>query len=114
MSNYVINNTQLVCVAQFVANAAVFLLFFLNGLRLPRGDVRAGMGNHRLLWPLTGLADAIVDLVSSGNTLKANHLVEVEEIMKISARLVVNQAALKLKREPIRAIIDAFASAIPS
>mgnify|MGYP003393903836 CR=1 FL=1 len=65
------------------------------------------------LAPLTGLADAIVDLVSSGNTLKANHLVEVEEIMKISARLVVNQAALKLKREPIRAIIDAFASAIP-
>jgi len=66
------------------------------------------------LAPLTGLADAIVDLVSSGNTLKANHLVEVEEIMKISARLVVNQAALKLKREPIRAIIDAFASAISS
>jgi ATP phosphoribosyltransferase len=66
------------------------------------------------LAPLTGLADAIVDLVSSGNTLKANHLIEVEEIMKISARLVVNQAALKLKREPIRAIIDAFASAIPS
>ena len=64
------------------------------------------------LAPLTGLADAIVDLVSSGNTLKANQLVEVEEIMKISARLVVNQAALKLKREPIRAIIDAFASAI--
>jgi ATP phosphoribosyltransferase len=64
------------------------------------------------LAPLTGLADAIVDLVSSGNTLKANHLVEVEEIMQISARLVVNQAALKLKREPIRQIIDAFASAI--
>jgi ATP phosphoribosyltransferase len=64
------------------------------------------------LAPLTGLADAIVDLVSSGNTLRANHLVEVEEIMQISARLVVNQAALKLKREPIRAIIDAFASAL--
>ena len=64
------------------------------------------------LAPLTGLADAIVDLVSSGNTLKANHLVEVEEIMKISARLVVNQAALKLKQAPIRAIIDAFAGAI--
>ena len=59
------------------------------------------------------LADAIVDLVSTGNTLKANHLVEVERIMDISARLVVNQAALKLKREPIRRIIDAFASAIP-
>ncbi|SFO85513.1 ATP phosphoribosyltransferase [Variovorax sp. OK605] len=66
------------------------------------------------LAPLTGLADAIVDLVSTGNTLKANHLVEVERIMDISARLVVNQAALKLKREPIRRIIDAFASAIPS
>lgn len=64
------------------------------------------------LAPLTGLADAIVDLVSSGNTLRANHLVEVEKIMHISARLVVNQASLKLKREPIRVIIDAFASAI--
>ena len=55
------------------------------------------------LAPLTGLADAIVDLVASGNTLKANALAEVEEIMQISARLVVNRAALKLKREPIRA-----------
>ena len=64
------------------------------------------------LAPLTGLADAIVDLVATGSTLKANNLVEVEEIMQISARLVVNQAALKLKREPIRNIIDAFASAI--
>ncbi len=64
------------------------------------------------LAPLTGLADAIVDLVSTGSTLRANHLVEVEEIMQISSRLVVNQASLKLKREPIRAIIDAFASAI--
>ncbi len=64
------------------------------------------------LAPLTGLADAIVDLVSTGSTLKANHLVEVEQIMQISSRLVVNQAALKLKREPIRAIIDAFEAAV--
>jgi ATP phosphoribosyltransferase len=64
------------------------------------------------LAPLVGLADAIVDLVSTGNTLKANHLVEVEEIMPISSRLVVNQAALKLKREPLRKIIDAFAGAV--
>jgi ATP phosphoribosyltransferase len=64
------------------------------------------------LAPLTGLADAIVDLVSSGSTLKANHLVEVEEIMPISARLIVNQAALKLKREPLRQIIDAFSVAV--
>ena len=64
------------------------------------------------LAPLVGLADAIVDLVSTGNTLKANHLVEVERIMDISSRLVVNQAALKLKQEPIRAIIHAFAGAV--
>ena len=63
------------------------------------------------LAPQTGLADAIVDLVSTGSTLKANHLLEVEKIMDISARLVVNPAALKLKREPLRALIDAFESA---
>jgi ATP phosphoribosyltransferase len=66
------------------------------------------------LAPLTGLADAIVDLVSTGGTLRANDLVEVERIMDISARLVVNQAALKLKQEPIRRLIDAFAGAIPN
>ena len=64
------------------------------------------------LAPLTGLADAIVDLVSTGNTLKANQLIEVERIMDISSRLVVNQASLKLKQAPIRAIIDAFAGAL--
>ena len=64
------------------------------------------------LAPLTGLADAIVDLVSTGSTLKANHLIEVERIMDISSRLVVNQAALKLKQNEIRAIIDAFAGAV--
>jgi len=64
------------------------------------------------LAPLTGLADAIVDLVSTGSTLKANNLVEVERIMDISSRLVVNQAALKLKQVPIRRLIDAFASAV--
>jgi ATP phosphoribosyltransferase len=66
------------------------------------------------LAPLTGLADAIVDLVSTGKTLVANHLVEVEHIMDISSRLVVNQAALKLKRDILRPMIDAFASAIPA
>ena len=65
------------------------------------------------LAPLTGLAEAIVDLVSTGSTLKANRLIEVERIMDISSRLVVNQAALKLKREPLRQLIEAFASAIP-
>ncbi len=66
------------------------------------------------LAPLTGLADAIVDLVSTGNTLKANHLIEVERIMDISSHLVVNQTALKLKQAPIRKIIDAFALAVNS
>jgi ATP phosphoribosyltransferase len=64
------------------------------------------------LAPLVGLSDAIVDLVSTGSTLKANHLVEVERIMDISARLVVNQAALKLKQAPIRNIIQAFSGVV--
>ena len=64
------------------------------------------------LAPLTGMADAIVDLVSTGSTLKANHLVEVEHIMDVSARLVVNQAALKMRHVEIRRIIDAFSSGL--
>ena len=64
------------------------------------------------LAPLVGLADAIVDLVSSGGTLRANQLAEVEEIMPISSRLIVNQAALKLKQDRLQPVIDAFAGAI--
>jgi ATP phosphoribosyltransferase len=64
------------------------------------------------LAPLVGLSDAIVDLVSSGATLKANNLVAVEEIVHISSRLVVNQASLKLKRATIQPMLDAFAGAI--
>jgi len=66
------------------------------------------------LAPLTGLADAIVDLVSTGGTLKANQLVEVEKVMDISARLVVNQAALKTKRETLRAVMEAIEGAVQS
>lgn len=65
------------------------------------------------LAPLTGLADAIVDLVSTGNTLRANNLRAVEEVTAVSARLVVNQAALKLKRKQIQPLLDAFARAAP-
>lgn len=64
------------------------------------------------LAPLVGLADAIVDLVSSGNTLKANNLVAVEEIMAVSSRLIANQAALKLKRGQIQPMLDIFAAAV--
>ena len=64
------------------------------------------------LAPLVGLADAIVDLVSSGNTLRANNLQAVEDIMPISSRLIVNQAALKMKRELLQPVIEAFAGAV--
>ena len=64
------------------------------------------------LGPLVGLADAIVDLVSTGSTLKANNLVAVEEIMPMSSRLIVNRAALKLKRNLLQPIIDMFAKAV--
>ncbi len=63
------------------------------------------------LAPLVGLADVIVDLVSSGGTLKANNLVAVEEIARISSRLVVNQAALKLKHAELQPIIESFRTA---
>ncbi len=64
------------------------------------------------LAPLVGLSDVIVDLVSSGGTLKANNLVEVEEIMAISSRLIVNQASLKMKRKLLQPVIEAFAGAV--
>ena len=64
------------------------------------------------LAPLVGLADAIVDLVSTGGTLRANNLVAVEEILPVSARLIVNQAALKLKRGAIQPLLDAFSKAV--
>lgn len=63
------------------------------------------------LAPLVGLSDVIVDLVSTGNTLKANNLVEVERIQEITSRLVVNQASLKLKRKEMQPILDAFKQA---
>ena len=63
------------------------------------------------LAPLVGLAEAIVDLVSTGSTLQANSLVAVEEIMPISARLVVNQAALKLKHAALQPLLQAFEAA---
>ncbi|KMN82861.1 ATP phosphoribosyltransferase [Chromobacterium alkanivorans] len=66
------------------------------------------------LAPLVGLADAIVDLVSTGGTLRANDLIAVEHIVDISSRLVVNQAALKLKHDVIQPVLDAFAGAVPA
>jgi len=64
------------------------------------------------LAPLAGLADAIVDLVSSGNTLRANNLVEVETITSISSQLIVNPAALKTKRDLMQPLIDKLEAAV--
>jgi ATP phosphoribosyltransferase len=66
------------------------------------------------LAPLVGLADYIVDLVNTGSTLRANGLKEVETIAQISARLVVNKAAMKMKHAAIRAWLDRFRAEIPS
>jgi ATP phosphoribosyltransferase len=64
------------------------------------------------LAPLVGLADAIVDVVSTGHTLRANRLRPVEEILTVSARLIINQAALKLKRADIQPLLDSFIAAV--
>src|SRR5262252_7321255 len=64
------------------------------------------------LAPILGLADAIVDLVATGNTLRANRLHAVEDIRPISARLIVNQAALKLQRDAIQPLLDTFSKAV--
>ena len=58
------------------------------------------------LAPLLGLVDGIVDLVETGNTLRENGLVEVEDVMQVSARLIVNVASMKLKKNEINALID--------
>jgi ATP phosphoribosyltransferase len=63
------------------------------------------------LAPLVGLSDAIVDLVDTGNTLRANRLRVVEEILPVSSRLIVNPASLKLQRESIAPLIEAFRKA---
>ncbi len=60
------------------------------------------------LAPLVGLADAIVDLVDTGNTLRANKLKVVEEIAAVSSRLIVNPASMKLKRAALAPLLEAF------
>ena len=105
-ANMVKKGSRLTVATKYVAISREF--FAAKGVHV---DLIKLYGSMELA-PLVGMADAIVDLVSTGNTLKANHLVEVEHIMDISSRLVVNQAALKLKQAPIRRIIDAFESAV--
>ena len=60
------------------------------------------------LAPLVGLSDCIVDLVDTGNTLKANDLEPRDLIMNISSRLVVNKAAMKMKHQAIQSLLDQF------
>ena len=66
------------------------------------------------LAPLVGLADAIVDVVSTGGTLRANNLVEVEDVWPVSSRLIVNQASLKTRGALLQPLLDAFAKASTS
>ncbi len=63
------------------------------------------------LAPLVGLADAIVDLVDTGNTLRANGLREVEDILEVTSRLIVNPASMKLKRAAVAPLLEAFRKA---
>ncbi|HKJ75964.1 MAG TPA: ATP phosphoribosyltransferase [Gammaproteobacteria bacterium] len=64
------------------------------------------------LAPLVGLADRIVDVVDTGNTLKANGLAPLEHIADISSRLVVNKAAMKMKHAAVRDLVDHIAEAV--
>ncbi|HVH99732.1 MAG TPA: ATP phosphoribosyltransferase [Enhygromyxa sp.] len=64
------------------------------------------------LGPVTGLADQIVDLVESGETLRQNHLVEVETIFEVSSRLIVNAASLRLKQPAVSRTIAALRRAV--
>ncbi len=104
--NAVKQGARLTVATKFVQIARDF--FAAKGVHV---DIIKLYGSMELA-PLTGLADAIVDVVSTGSTLKANHLVEVDFIMNISSRLVVNQAALKLKHAQLQPIIESFAKAV--
>jgi ATP phosphoribosyltransferase len=64
------------------------------------------------LAPLVGLADAIVDLVSTGSTLRANQLAVVEDILPISARLIVNQASMKTRSAGLEPLLGALSAAV--
>ena len=64
------------------------------------------------LAPLVGLADRIVDLVDTGNTLKANGLTPLEHMADISSRLIVNKASMKMKHQAVREFIDNIAKAV--
>ena len=64
------------------------------------------------LAPVVGLADIIVDLVDTGNTLKANGLTPLEHIMDISSRLIINRASLKMKNQPIKNLVEIIEAAV--
>ncbi|WP_135228076.1 ATP phosphoribosyltransferase [Deinococcus fonticola] len=77
---------------------------YLNARGIPAEIIK--LSGSIELAPLTGLADAIVDLVQTGSTLKANHLEELDILYHSSARLIVNRAALKLRRHRLRPLIE--------
>ncbi len=71
------------------------------------------LGGSVELAPLVGLAERVVDLVATGRTLRENGLVEVEEIARASARLIVNRASLKTKHAEVRRLIEALRACLP-
>ncbi|ACO46212.1 ATP phosphoribosyltransferase [Deinococcus deserti] len=77
---------------------------YLNARGIPAEIVKLS-GNIELA-ALTGLADAVVDLVQTGSTLRANNLEELDVLFHSTARLVVNRAALKLRRDRLRPLIE--------
>jgi ATP phosphoribosyltransferase len=66
------------------------------------------------LAPLVGLADRIVDLVDTGNTLRANGLHEIETITEISSRLIINKASMKMKHEKVKELVRLIGQAVAS
>jgi len=103
---FVLNGNRVRVATKYVRIAAAY--FAARGIQ---ADFVKLYGSMELA-PLVGLADCIVDLVDTGNTLRANGLVELEEIMSISSRLIVNKASMKMKHDQVRGFIDRLGAGI--
>jgi ATP phosphoribosyltransferase len=102
-----VQNKSRLRVATKYSNAASDF-FAIKGIHI---DLIKLYGSMELA-PIVGLADVIVDLVSSGETLKANHLIPVEEVSTITSRLIINKASLKLNNATLKPMIQQFSEAV--
>ncbi|MBI1195305.1 MAG: ATP phosphoribosyltransferase [Gammaproteobacteria bacterium] len=103
---FVLDGSRIRVATKYVRIAAAY--FAARGIQ---ADFVKLYGSMELA-PLVGLADCIVDLVDTGNTLRANGLAELEEIMPISSRLIVNKASMKMKHEQVRGLIDRLSAGV--